>query len=641
MSAFSDPWQSARRRWIPSLGTALLLGGIGTGAFLLRSALVTPKLLARAKERLAAGRLDPIDAPFKWEDAAVLGTHWASSVILLVVTLALLTMRWWHPGPPALKPLSCASNALSPGQGRYRVILLAIFLGAVALRLPLAMGSLWWDELWNIKFATVGEWRQNPENPDEGKFLPTSWSRAAWYYNKPTNHSVLTLPSKACHSLWQKVSGAAPAAFSELVLRLPVFAASLAALLLTARLATRLAGRRAGLTAAALMALHPWLIRYGVDARSYGLTLFFTIAALSALERATAEGSPHRNAWWWAFGGCQMLLMWAHALAHVSLCAVLAIAALWLIRRGPAGNRGRLAGQWLVIHLTAAAVFLAAFLPNALQALTWGERNEDGNLLTASYLVRTLSQIASGTEPPYLGHAAGIPLLPWGGFILLTAAGFTALVTGLRYLIRTQPRAAILTTSVLGGGVLFLVIVHLAGGFFYHRFVISSAIPVILLTAIGLSRLPHTGLTMIALAGFAGLTFPQTRLLLTRSYAPFRETIADLWAAAARTGPAAPIPVGYGLGSHVMQAYEPTLRDIRSDSAAKLQAFIDQARRENRPLYVALGYEGLNRQNQPEGFTLLDDPTLFERLSVRHGIEPEFTFQLLSLKPQIPPNSTP
>ena len=114
--------------------------------------------------------------------------------------------------------------------------------------------------------------------------------------------------------------------------------------------------------------------------------------------------------------------------------------------------------------------------------------------------------------------------------------------------------------------------------------------------------------------------------------APFRETVAAMHAAVPRAPEGTILPVAYGLGSHVMQCYEPVLRDIRTDGANRLQSLMDQARRENRPLILAFGYEALNRIILPDGFRLLDDLSLFERVSTFHGIEPEFTFHVLRLR---------
>lgn len=620
------------RRWIPSPGTALLLSGLAGLAWWLRTGMVTSSLLARAQGRFAAALQNPGSSPFKWEDAAVLGTHYATLLLGAVALAALVSMRAWFPRPdPACSPVPDKFLVPPAASPRYRFMLLALLVLAAGLRLPLASGSMWWDELWNVKYATVGEWRQEEADAGKAKFFPTSWSRAAWYYNKPTNHPVLTLPSKLSHTVWQKLTGAAPGKFSEIALRLPVLAAGLAALWITASLAMRLAGPRAGLTAAALIAVHPWLIRYGVDARSYGLTLFFMAAALYSLDSATRADATRRTAWWWAFGACQFFLMWAHVVAHFTLCAALFGAAAWLIWRGPSVGRGRLLAQLLIINLTAAVLLMVVFLPNLLQALTWGERNDDGNFLTAPYLLRTLTQIAAGMEPALNASDGNFPVLSWWGIVIVFAAGLAAVTSGFRYLAAHQRHNAILLALVLVASGVFWLGVKITGFYFYHRFSIALGIPILLLAAIGLSRLPRPALTVAAIAGFAALTYPQTRFLLTRSYAPFRETVADLHAAAAD-----PIPVGYGLGSHVMQCYDPVMRDIRTNAATHLQACIDEARSTNRPLLVALGYEALNRLNLPEGFRLLDDPALFERISVRHGLEPEFTFHLLRLKPLVP-----
>ena len=621
---------SLLQRWVPKPATAALLLLLAALAALLRSQVVSPKLLQRAAARWTAAP-GPSPAPFKWEDAAVLGTHWATLAALALLALALLTLRWWHPPARSAPALPAPPPAPLRASRAFGPALLAILVLAATLRLPLASGSLWWDELWNAKFATLGEWRQDPRHPDSPTFQPTSWARAAWYYNKPTNHPILTLPSKLSHSLYARLTHAPPGHLCELALRLPVLLASLGTVALAALLARRLAGPRAGLIAALLIAIHPWLIRYGADARSYGLALFFMTAALYALERATADPAGSRR-WWWLAGLCQFLLMWAHVVSHFSAALALALAASFLIWRQPGPDRLRRLAQWGLINLIAAALLLVAFLPNLLQAATWGPRNGDGNLLTPAYLRRTLSQVAAGMDPAADPGPANLPHLADPGLLLLILSGAVAALVGARYLLRCQTRSAVVLLAVLAASAAFLLAVNLSGFYFYHRFLLASSIPLLLLVAIGLSRARRPLLPGAALLGFAALTFPQTRLLLTRRYAPFRETAADL----RRLGGPRTIPVGYGLGSHVLQCYEPALRDIRSQSAPALQALIDEARRDQRPLLVALGYEALNRLNQPEGFPHLDDPALVEKISTRHGIEPEFTFHLLRLKPRAP-----
>jgi hypothetical protein len=324
--------------------------------------------------------------------------------------------------------------------------------------------------------------------------------------------------------------------------------------------------------------------------------------------------------------------MWSHVVANLAWCASLFAVAVWLLLTGSSPLKRHQVTRLLVINGIAASLLMVAFLPNLLQAMTWGERNDDGNLLTGAYFIKTLTQMASGMEPPPGPETPGIPFLRWWGLGFLLVGGGIAFITGIRFLIREKIRAMWIPVGGLAGIAIFLLIVHFTGFYFYHRFALGAAVPLVLLIAIGLSRIQPTPLAALPLLAFAFLTFPQTRLLLTRSMAPFRETVAAMHAAAQGKEPGKLLPVAYGLGSHVMQCYEPTLRDIRTDGASRLQDLIDQARRENRPLVLALGYEALNRLNLPDGFRLLDDPTLFEKMSTFHGIEPEFTFHVLRLR---------
>lgn len=627
------PAPAAWRRWIPSVPTAILLFVLAGLTALLRKAIVLPKDLTKAQDRWAALRANPEGASLKWEDAAVLGTHWSTLAALGLLAAAILTMRFWQPAAGNINP---ASSPAARAPRWFTGALVGLVLLGGALRLPLATGSLWWDELWNLKFATVGEWRQDPANPDNTRFQTTSWSRAAWYYNKPTNHPVFTLPSKAAHETWRALTQPSdPGAFNELVIRLPVLLGGLAAVFLTGMLGRRLAGERAGLLAAALMALHPWLIRYGVDARSYGLAVAFVGASMYALERATSPDTRRPGLWWLIFGACQFFLMWSHVVAQLAVCAGLFAAAAGLIFRRDSAEKWRELSRLIVINALAAALLLVAFLPNLLQAMNWGGRNDDGNFLTGSYFLRTLSQIVSGMDPPPGPGTEGLPFLPWWALGLLTLGGLAAVTAGILTLFRQRGAAVWIPLSVAGGVAVFLLMVRLTDFYFYHRFILAASVPLLLLAGIGLSRLKPSWLALIAIGGFAALTFPQTRVLMTRSYAPFRETVSDLRAEAARQ-PGKVIPVCYGLGSHVMQCYYPELRFITSNGRSSLQALIDQARRENRPLLLAIGYHGINRLNLPDGFQLIDDPALFEKLGTRHGIEPEFTFDVLRLKPATP-----
>ena len=126
--------------------------------------------------------------------------------------------------------------------------------------------SLWWDEMWAVKNCVVGAWKSDKKHADELTFQATSWKKCAFFYKKPTNHAPMSLAQKASLAVWRQFTGAEPSDFSEIAVRMPAFLASGIAVLML----MRLIGMAKGVTIGALLLmLHPWHLRYGVEARAY------------------------------------------------------------------------------------------------------------------------------------------------------------------------------------------------------------------------------------------------------------------------------------------------------------------------------------------------------------------------------------
>jgi 4-amino-4-deoxy-L-arabinose transferase-like glycosyltransferase len=113
--------------------------------------------------------------------------------------------------------------------------------------------------------------------------------------------------------------------------------------------ARRAVGENAGLLTLVLVALLPSVVGVSAELRGYALLLCMVAAALWALERSLAEGSP---AWMAAFGAFGALALLSHYAAFRFAAAALVYAALRL--RADPGRR-RLAPAW-----AASAAFLAA-----------------------------------------------------------------------------------------------------------------------------------------------------------------------------------------------------------------------------------------------------------------------------------------
>ena len=539
---------------------------------------------------------------YDWKQAVALGTWMAAVVTTVTVLVAVVTMRWWLGG--GMVP---GDGVRSAGSSRtFRLLVLGAVLAALLLRLPLARGSLWWDELWNVRYATLGEWRESGGGGMEFREWP--WSRAFWYYGKPTNHAVQTVPSKLTERGWRLLRGEPAGEVHEVALRFPVLASGLGAIALVAVLGRRWGGERAGVAAAWVMALHPWLLRYGVDARSYGMTML--IVPLLLLAAWESWRVPGGGAWrWWLLLGLAMcLLMWSHALAHAAICLGLfgvGLAVIWRVNRDVA-VRKLLMVRLVVVAALAACAFLVLFLPCLLQAVCWHGRNADGNLLTWDYVSRTVGAVASGEEQA--GHVAVLL------FLLPGLAGL--LVRG-----RMDPLGRALCLAIVAGACLLMVVTALTGGFFYHRFAVALG-PVLAIGwggVMGWVRLPRWVVPVALL--LLGLSWiPQLRVLTGRSYCPWRETAGILRAEMERPG-VRTVVAGYGLGANLLQCYLPEVVDLRGRALAELMA---EARRAGNRLCIAWAYQGFHESQQPAEMAVLRDPAQFRLLAELPGIEEPF-----------------
>ncbi len=137
------------------------------------------------------------------------------------------------------------------------------------MRWNLANRSLWWDELWNVKQTVVGRYDPIKAARPAGEVPRGQPSRALWYYRKPTNHCLNSFLSRTSVLTWQKLSGAEKHEFTDFVVRLPAFLATLGSIFGIGCLLRLWRRDVAGMAPLLILAIHPWYIRYGVDARAY------------------------------------------------------------------------------------------------------------------------------------------------------------------------------------------------------------------------------------------------------------------------------------------------------------------------------------------------------------------------------------
>lgn len=275
---------------------------------------------------------------------------------------------------------------------RDRLLLAGLSLAAFALRAHrLGAQSLWSDEDISLDRAALAMRALLADLPVE---------QAPLYY--------LAL------RVWALLLGGADR-LGDFALRYPSLIAGVLAVPIGAYAGARLAGRRAGLILALILALHPYLVAYGQEARMYTLLLLFGLAAPAAALRAESTG---RRRAWVAAGLAAALAVYTHYYGALLVFTLAAWALADLAARPRRNARG-----WALAALAAALAF-APWLPRALGVLGF-EGWRSGLVWTNAPWDHALAWSAGATSPAGLRPWA---LLVFGGLAL---AGTAAL--GLRW----------------------------------------------------------------------------------------------------------------------------------------------------------------------------------------------------------------
>jgi hypothetical protein len=577
-----------------------------------------------------------------FREAIAIPVWWASLVNLLLLGPLWWTLGWWlRPGELPQRPVRRI------GRRVLALLLLAMTL-CLAVRLPLAERSLWWDEGWSISRVLVGYAEPDPLKPGELLHERPHWGRLLWYYAKPTNHNLYNATAAVGLAGWRAATEPASHEFDDLVFRWPALAASALTVLLLGLLLTRAGYARAGVTAAFLLALNPWHIRYGVEGRAYTFLALLSVAAALALCEALRGG---RWRAWLALGALQLLLLWnqpvaLYLTASLGMLAMVGIAGMPL----PAAARGIQLRRLFLANGLAAMVFLQMMAPNLGQSLAWDDVVQDGpkvdlrtaaNLFSLSATGSVLRERREGRDTgEWTSWAERAAAAPWSpAWTLWGLAGLA--VIGLLRGIRGSRELGLALLASLLAALLLMGVSRLGNFYYYPRFQIYQAVTVAGLLALGIDGVlsgcfragagRRRGLVAIGLgAWLVGvqplLIGPEFRILQTRPIAPLRD-VGEFLRALSGPDPTAVVRVGYGLGGKIVRIYDPWVRPVVG--APGIATECRAALAERRPFYVFYGYPRQNRRKRADGFELLDDPQRFQEVARFVGVEPQFTFTVL------------
>lgn len=601
------------------------------------------------------------------------GLWWAALVNLLLLSAVLAASRFYPHSATKADPIhvldskigirpdhgATAWDSLASRQRRITLILTILSVALSAwLNAPLLDNSLWGDEEATVRRYIVG----HVKRLDDGsmKLSQPSWERTLWNYdNGPNNHILFSVLGRLSHGFARPGDGPGDYYFSETWIRLPSFLSGLGAVAATAWLVVAMGFPRAAPLAAFALALHPWFVRWGTEARGYALELFFVpLAMVFLLKAIRAQQAKTAWGWWVGYGLTEFLLIYAH-LGSVYFLLPLNIAAVALAwrnscKRGLPRNPLRQVNIWRL----AAANVLGAFL--TIQMLTpclkplaiWlGKTRVEGDI-TWPWIRDWFSYFASGmawdpwdksnpyclTLPDFLrGH-------PWlGGLLLLLMA--TSLVAGLSVLLGNRNQRWLLL-PLLAPGLLTVLHAKLGGNLLYPWYMVGFLPLSTIIVAIGLDRLARLvpgraafpALATLSLIAFALVTQQQRRLYRSHPVEALAESVKLTREVINPFDPRIDEVVTLDI-VHATRSYDPAHLRVRS-----LGDFVDalaKADATNKPLFLNLGNPGLLERDLPDIGRMIQDRNLFEAPILIHGLQnpcTRYIFRYIphSISPHLP-----
>lgn len=560
------------------------------------------------------------------------GLWWVAFINLWLGLVLVFTRRFWMARIEAAIPLLPV-----PGPDLRRrwfwCILIVILLVAGGLRLPRADLSLYNDEAYSLRQYWVGHKVMTERGYRE--FEPVTWQETLWFNQAGNNHALYSVVGRAAVDTWRWMAGAPEGTFIEAPLRWPAVAAGLGSILVTALLLYQLGFGRAGLLAAALLALHPWHVRYGSEARGYSLALFFGPLVLLAVLQALRTG---RARWWAAFGAAQFCLLYSYVGAiYVPLVLNVGLLGWWVWMRLRPGSGYPVWIQfwrWTAANVASAMVFIALMLPSAFQLIHIARYEGRHGELTMDWLRELWSFMVLGVnwserDPGNPIHVFGESLA--GTFPFLQGAVYILVpllvLAGLGRLGKTGSVGVVLAAPMI-----LVVPLSLRHDNFVHLYWYSvHGLPfLIALGALGWdglagfvkSETPRRrltiGLAVAAVVLYGMITWPQNRVLLDNS----KEQLRQVTELIRETGDYFPVDDQEALVFAFMtniSIYDPEL--WWSFDVDELRQAMAEADREDRALFVTFAERHHIASRYPEMLALIEESGQFEEVAIIYGLE--------------------
>ncbi len=438
-----------------------------------------------------AGRVFSSEANF--HNIIPLGLWWGAAIGAAICLVLLMSVRFWT------LPTTQRHTPIFPQKiPRHTIAVLCIILlcGAV-LRGQRLNGPLLRDEEDTLRRNVWG--RHVEDARGSTYFVGNGWNRTFFENGGANNPVLFSIFARVCNEVWQVASGRGPEWFSRMAFRFPSYIAGLAAIFAIAALGWRFADGKAGIAAAALLALHPWHIRYSVEGRGYSMAILFAILCWFWLATALRSG---RWRDWAFFAASQFALLYSFTGAIYLAAAQTGVALVAIPFLKPGGGRCLIQlGRLVVCCAVTAVVYLVLMMPCATQILNYLRKETTfGVIAEPCWFSETLGAfvgginlgIYQGEPPPEFSPVWDLRKLPTEEpalFLLIVLWLALIVIGGVRLFRRDPVVRAIIVAAVLGPTVAFIQN-SLSGHYLYPWYLIYVLPALILFLAAGLRLLP-------------------------------------------------------------------------------------------------------------------------------------------------------
>ncbi len=396
----------------------------------------------------------------KLKDLISFGIWWACLVNIFISLGLLAAMRLWlRPVDghflPAI-PEKAKTGWLAVNRYPFWVLLIVIIAITALQRAPRLEHSLWNDEEYQLRRYTWGE----PAEPRADNLMadPTDWDEVI-FLNRVNNHIPFSILGRLSLDIWRATGGdeRSPLHFSEAAFRMPSYLGGLLAIVPLILLPALAGLPRTALIGGAVIAWHPWVLRWTVEGRGYALMMLFILLALLSLLFAVRTG---RWRWWLAFAACQFLYVLSFPGAvYVAIASNLFLGfyllihyKAWKWHESPEFWKGQ-APRWVVANVISAGVFLLIYAPSIPQTEVYLATHEVARReMQLSWFQDVLAHVLIGT----MWRTDSVP------FDLVSRVGgdaqVYAILAGLSVLIVIGSTVLLKRSALIGGLILSVLL---------------------------------------------------------------------------------------------------------------------------------------------------------------------------------------